>query len=629
MRETKFIEQNKAKWEEFEKTMGGRHYKPEKLLQLFVQILDDLSFSRTFYPNRSVRVYLNSLAQQIFFTIYKNRRSRLQRFLNFWSDELPQLVYQSRREFLLAFLVFAISMLLGGLSAAMDSNFPALILGQDYIDMTLENIDAGDPMAVYKARGAFGMSLGITINNLFVAFLTFALGSFYIGAIIILVRNGIMVGVFQYFFIERDLFWESFLTIWTHGTLEISAIIIAGTAGLTMGKGLLFPGTYRRLQAFQRSSRRGIKIMIGITPIFITAGFIEGYLTRFTNAPDLLRGLFILVCLFFILGYFFLFPRVKAAIGFDTPFRETIIPPDKNKPIDFNVIKKSGVIFTDIFSFYHKYRSRIMLLGFAAALLYCLLVFISFPGDLMDAFYISGVNYGYRDSIGQYFYSTHHFMIPIASILTWSVFTFFLFRWIKKESGRSFSEHHLLSFIKVLLGISCVHLLLMINNWDVLSLRTLMGAGFFSATLLTFIIPVFLLWTYVMVVEEKNAFRALGRALSFSRQRYSAIVGLFLALTILGYLFMLILDSFLFSFFLELVSWVIHLEQEQMDQLSIVLLSFVTLFVLYLVVGMTLIAVGLLYYSLYEMAESKALKQDIQSIGISQKIKGLEREART
>ena len=159
------------------------------------------------------------------------------------------------------------------------SRIPSCHLGDSYVDMTLENIQSGDPMAVYKSKGQFGMSLGITANNLYVAFLTFVLGAFFgIGAVIIMVSNGIMVGAFQYFFYAEGLLQESFLTIWIHGTLEISAIIIAGAAGMTMGRGLLFPGTYRRLQAFQVSAKRGLKIMLGITPIIIAAGFIEGFL---------------------------------------------------------------------------------------------------------------------------------------------------------------------------------------------------------------------------------------------------------------------------------------------------------------------------------------------------------------
>lgn len=61
-------------------------------------------------------------------------------------------------------------MLVGVLSSAMDEEFARVILGDSYIEMTKENIASGDPMAVYKQKGALGMSLGIAGNNLFVAF---------------------------------------------------------------------------------------------------------------------------------------------------------------------------------------------------------------------------------------------------------------------------------------------------------------------------------------------------------------------------------------------------------------------------------------------------------------------------
>ena len=283
MRETNFINQNKEKWEEYEEMLDRNATDPDRLNRLFVQITDDLSYSRTFYTNRSVRVYLNNLAQQIFFNIYKNKKSPLRRLLSFWVEELPRLVYESRIAFRVAFVVFVCSMIIGAFSAQMDPDFPRVILGDGYVDMTIQNIETGDPMAVYKDRSQFGMALGITANNLFVAFLTFLLGAFFcIGSIGILINNGIMVGSFQHFFYDKGVFQESFLTIWTHGTLEISAIIIAGAAGITMGQGLVFPGTLSRLQAFQISARRGLKIMVGLVPIFIVAGFIEGYLTRYT-----------------------------------------------------------------------------------------------------------------------------------------------------------------------------------------------------------------------------------------------------------------------------------------------------------------------------------------------------------
>ena len=243
-------------------------------------------------------------------------------------------------------------------------SLPEVILGEDYVQMTIENIESNDPMAVYKQKGEFGMTLGITGNNLFVAFLTFVMGVFFgLGTLAILLRNGIMLGSFQYFFVEQGLFQESFLTIWIHGTLEISAIIIAGAAGLTMGKGLLFPGTYTRLQAFQRSARRGIKIMVGIAPLIIMAGFFEGYLTRHTDTPDIVRGLFILTCLAFVLVYFVWYPWIKAKRGFDTEIRDTKVAPDRQQKINFKQIKPSGQIFADIFIFYKKHLSKLFFIG--------------------------------------------------------------------------------------------------------------------------------------------------------------------------------------------------------------------------------------------------------------------------
>ncbi len=176
-----------------------------------------------------------------------------------------------------------------------DPQFTSSILGDSYVAMTKANIEKGDPMAVYKSRNEIDMVVSITLNNLYIAFRTYVFGIFLsIGSLFILMYNGIMVGCFQYFFIERGLFAESALTIWVHGTMEISSIIIAGGAGITLGSGLVFPGTYSRLQAFQISGIRSLKLMLGVTPIFVFAAIIESFLTRYTDVPDFIRLLLIL-----------------------------------------------------------------------------------------------------------------------------------------------------------------------------------------------------------------------------------------------------------------------------------------------------------------------------------------------
>jgi len=154
--------------------------------------------------------------------------------------------------------------LIGAVSAANDQEFVRLIMGNQYVDMTLDNIARGEPMAVYNGSPEAPMFLGITINNIKVSFLCFASGiltSFGTG--FILLQNGIMLGSFQMFFYQHDLLWESALAVWLHGTLEIWAIIVAGAAGLALGNGWLFPGTYSRLESFRRGAKRGLKIVNG------------------------------------------------------------------------------------------------------------------------------------------------------------------------------------------------------------------------------------------------------------------------------------------------------------------------------------------------------------------------------
>jgi len=175
--------------------------------------------------------------------------------------------------------------------------------------MTLENIANGEPMAVYNGSGETEMFLGITINNVFVSFVLFVMGLFTsIGTGWYLFQNGVMLGSFQTFFFQHDLLGTSMLAIWLHGTLEISAIIVAGAAGIAMGNGWLFPGTYSRLVSFQRGARRGLKIVVGTVPIFILAAFIESFFTRHTEWPDVLRLTVILLSLLFVVYYYIYLP---------------------------------------------------------------------------------------------------------------------------------------------------------------------------------------------------------------------------------------------------------------------------------------------------------------------------------
>jgi uncharacterized membrane protein SpoIIM required for sporulation len=310
MKEVTFLRKQAPKWKEFEKMLSSEEADPDELADLFVQLTDDLSYSRTFYPKSKTTQYLNSLAAKVHLLIYKNKKEKKNRIISFWKTELPMTIYKHKQEMSASFIIFMLAICIGIISTANDDTFVRLILGDSYVNMTLENIEKGDPMAVYKKMNQIDMFIGITFNNIRVSIFAFIAGIiFSLGTGLILFQNGVMLGAFQYFFFQQELLFESMLVIWIHGTLEISAIIIAGCAGLVLGNSILFPGTFSRRLSLMIGAKDGLKIVMGLVPIFITAGFLEGFVTRYTGMPVLLSLIIILGSLFFIIWYFVIYPR--------------------------------------------------------------------------------------------------------------------------------------------------------------------------------------------------------------------------------------------------------------------------------------------------------------------------------
>ena len=313
MKEVAFIRQNIDKWRGTEvllKTLSTRT--PDELADAYVEVTSDLAFSQSHYPRSRITLYLNGLASSLHQAIYRNRRERWTRIITFWTREVPATMWRERRCLLASFLIFAISMAIGAVSQWHDMEFARLIMGDGYVDMTLENIRNGTPMAVYNGGEELPMFFGITMNNIYVSFLVFAGGvltSFMTGYL--LMQNGIMLGAFQAFLFQHGIYAESLLAVWLHGTLEISAIIVAGAGGLAIGNGWLFPGTYPRMTSFRMGARRGLKIVVGTVPLFIVAGFIESFFTRHTEWNDMLRLAVILCSLTFIVWYYIYLPRKR------------------------------------------------------------------------------------------------------------------------------------------------------------------------------------------------------------------------------------------------------------------------------------------------------------------------------
>ena len=307
MREGLFIKKNIDKWKQYQYEPATD---PDEMAGQFTELVNDLGYSKTFYPHSKVTLYLNGLASRIYLGIYRNKKEQVSRIFSFWKTELPTVVRKYHREIFYSFLVFTLFAVLAAFSAAHDETFVRGVLGDRYMDMTEENIAKGDPFGVYKHQDQLSMFTWIAVNNIKVSFMVFVSGFILsIGTIWQLFNNGVMLGAFQYYFFTKGLGWQSVLVIWIHGTLEISSIIIAGGAGFILGNSILFPGTHRRLHSLMRGAKDGVKLMIGLVPIFIVAAFLEGFVTRYSTMPVWLSVMILAASLSFIVWYFIIYPR--------------------------------------------------------------------------------------------------------------------------------------------------------------------------------------------------------------------------------------------------------------------------------------------------------------------------------
>lgn len=313
MREVAFIKQNKEKWLEVEQVINGKmKKKPDDLSSLYINLVNDLSYSQSYYPKSKTTIYLNYLASRIYQNIYKTKRTEQNRLFYFFKTEVPLLVFQYRRYLLYAFSFFFLFTLIGVFSAANDKEFVTIILGEDYVNMTLENIKNHNAVGVYQQGSTWGSAIAIILNNLKVGAKLYVSGIFLgVGTVFSLMYNSIMLGSFQYFFAEHGALEDSARGIWMHGAFEIFSMVIEATAGLILGASILFPKTFSRLSSFKIGFQDSFKIFLSTVPFTICAGIIEGYLTRHAlKMPEALNLMIILGCFFFIGYYYFIYPII-------------------------------------------------------------------------------------------------------------------------------------------------------------------------------------------------------------------------------------------------------------------------------------------------------------------------------
>jgi uncharacterized membrane protein SpoIIM required for sporulation len=264
------------------------HKELRELGLLYRQAASDLAAVREDPLEQGLADSLNSLLTRAHNLLYAGRRRSGMGFIRFYTRDFPRLFRETFSYTLAAALLFFFAGLLGALLCLHDINFERYILGPHMIETIDHHQMWTDSVLTMKPVA----SSEIMTNNIMVCLATFASGIIFgLGTIWLMILNGMLIGVVGVACYEArmsNLLW-SFVA--PHGVLELPAIFISAGAGLLLARGFLFPGILPRRTSLTAAGAESSRLMLGVIPILIVAGTIEGFLSP-THLPPAIKYTF-------------------------------------------------------------------------------------------------------------------------------------------------------------------------------------------------------------------------------------------------------------------------------------------------------------------------------------------------
>lgn len=251
-----------------------------RLSKLYRSVCYDLSLVQSREWGSRLEQYLNDLVAQGHNCLYRSPPRSLNTALEFLSDGFPKLLRERKVFFFISLALFLIPFLTAMIVAAVDPVLAERLVdkeaieqaGKNYSKELYNNIDTQ-----YAEERSFMAGFYVQ-HNVGIAFQCFALGSFFgIGTVVTLLFNGISLGAVTGYLINKghsDLFFSFAIS---HGSFELTAIVIAGAAGLLLGWGMVHPGQLTRTESLRRHGLDAIKLASGAGFMLVIAALIEGY----------------------------------------------------------------------------------------------------------------------------------------------------------------------------------------------------------------------------------------------------------------------------------------------------------------------------------------------------------------
>lgn len=293
---SRFVQRGTPVWEELEQTILVLDQRGLKSLsmdqarrfgQLYRSVSSDLIRARTELVDAAVVDYLNNLVARSYAHIYTTRTNHLGKIWQFYSRDFPRLVRSEWRMVALSSFLFIAGGGFGAGFTAIDPHSLGVLIPDQHQAHTPQERVADDETSGGLDDGTQSapFSSFLFTHNIQVCFLVFAFGiTFGIGTTILLFYNGVGIGALamQYHMAGQGLFFWAWIL--PHGIPELTAIFIAGASGLVIGRGLWVPGRRGRKEALAHEAKRAVRMVLGVMPILVLAGVIEGTISQM-HAP--------------------------------------------------------------------------------------------------------------------------------------------------------------------------------------------------------------------------------------------------------------------------------------------------------------------------------------------------------
>ncbi|QED47791.1 stage II sporulation protein M [Cytobacillus dafuensis] len=279
-----FVKQHRDEWKQLELLSGVLQKKRNNFSgtdinqfhRLYQKAAQNLSYSQTYFPKEEVTLYLNSLVSKSHNLLYKDQMTSVNQIRYFFSTKFIGLLLEQWKFIIVALLLFTLGAAGSFFSVVND---PLHI----YSILPAEMAQGVDPEQLGSNDGNVDsslMSASIMTNNIQVAILAFAGGvTFGLLTVYLLIYNGIIVGALAALFWHYGKTYDFWAYIVPHGMIELTAIFIAGGAGLLMGYKLFVPGNFTRGFQLKQQAKRSVQLLLGTIPLFVIAGIIEGFIT--------------------------------------------------------------------------------------------------------------------------------------------------------------------------------------------------------------------------------------------------------------------------------------------------------------------------------------------------------------